>query len=98
VTVTTDPEIDTPQVLAAYAKRYGVDTANWAFLTGDAAILKKVWQNFGVGVKRKARGLIDHTTLTAVVDRTGTMRVAYTGTSPEAKAILLDLRKSLQNK
>jgi hypothetical protein len=26
------------------------------------------------------------------------MRVAYTGTSPEAKAILLDLRKSLQNK
>ena len=25
VTITTDPEIDTPQVMAAYAKRYGVD-------------------------------------------------------------------------
>jgi protein SCO1/2 len=90
VTVTTDPEIDTPQVMAAYAKRYGVDPANWAFLTGDEAALKKVWKNFGVGVKRKARGLIDHTTLTAIVDRNGTMRVAYIGTSPDAKVILKD--------
>jgi protein SCO1/2 len=98
ITVTTDPEIDTPQVLAAYAKRYGVDTANWAFLTGDEAALKKVWKNFGVGVKRKARGLIDHTTLTAVVNRSGMMRIAYIGTSPDSKAILQDVRKLLQSK
>ena len=98
VTITTDPEIDTPQVMAAYAKRYGVDTTTWAFLTGDEAVLKKIWKNFGVGVQRKARGLIDHTTLTAVVDRSGTMRVAYIGTSPDPKAILQDLRKFLQVK
>ena len=98
ITVTTDPEIDTPQVLAAYAKRYGVDHANWAFVTGDEAALKKVWKNFGVGVKRKARGLIDHTTLTAVIDRSGTMRVVYIGTSPEPKAILKDVRGLLQGK
>jgi protein SCO1/2 len=93
VTVTTDPEIDTPKVMAAYAKRYRVDLANWAFLTGDEAALKKVWKNFGVGVKRKARGLIDHTTLTAVVDRSGTMRIAYIGTSPDPRALLEDVRK-----
>jgi len=98
VTITTDPEIDTPKVMAAYAKRYGVDPANWAFLTGDEAALKKVWKNFGVGVQRKARGLIDHTTLTAVVDRTGTMRIAYIGSSPDPKAILQDVRKLLQGK
>jgi protein SCO1/2 len=98
VTVTTDPEIDTPKVMAAYAKRYGVDPANWAFVTGDEAALKKVWKNFGVGVKRKARGLIDHTTLTAVVDQSGTMRIAYIGTSPDPKAILQDMRKLLQSK
>jgi protein SCO1/2 len=92
VTITTDPEIDTPKVMAAYAKRYGVDLANWVFLTGDEAALKKVWKNFGVGVKRKARGLIDHTTLTAVIDRNGTMRIAYIGASPDPKAILKDVR------
>jgi protein SCO1/2 len=98
ITVTTDPEIDTPKVMAAYAKRYGVDPSNWAFLTGDEAALKNVWKNFGVGVKRKARGLIDHTTLTAVVDRTGTMRIAYISTAPDPKVILQDVRKLLQGK
>jgi protein SCO1/2 len=98
ITVTTDPEIDTPQVLSGYARRYGVDLSNWVFLTGDAAALKKVWKAFGVGVQRKARGLIDHTTLTAVVDRGGTIRVVYTGAAPEADAILRDLRHLLQGK
>lgn len=98
VTITTDPEIDTPQVMAAYAKRYGIDLSNWAFLTGDQAELKKVWKNFGVGVQRKARGLIDHTTLTAVVDRSGTMRIAYIGTSPDPKTILQDVRKLAREK
>ena len=96
VTITTDPEIDTPPVMAAYARRHGVDLVNWAFLTGDEAALKKVWKNFGVGVRRKARGLIDHTTLTAVVDRGGTMRIAYIGTSPDAKTIRQDVRKLWQ--
>ena len=98
ITVTTDPEIDTPKVIAAYAERYGVDPGNWAFLTGDEAALKKVWKNFGVGVEKKARGLIDHTTLTALVDRSGTMRIAYIGTAPDPKSVLEDLRKLLKNK
>ena len=98
VTVTTDPEIDTPKVMAAYAKRYGVDLTNWAFLSGDHAALEKVWKNFGVGVKRKARGLIDHTSLTAIVDPSGKMRVAYIGTSPDPKEILKDARKFLRQK
>ncbi len=57
LTITTDPEIDSPKVLAGYAKRYGAELANWSFLTGDQAALQKVWKNFGVGVKRKAPGL-----------------------------------------
>lgn len=95
LTITTDPEIDSPKVLAGYGKRYGVDSSNWSFLTGDQAALQKVWKNFGVGVKRKARGLVDHTPLTAVVDRQGKMRVAYVGPAPDAKAVLQDIRALL---
>ncbi len=91
VTVTTDPEIDKPKVMAAYAKRYGVDLSSWAFLSGSEVALAKVWKNFGVGVKRKARGLIDHTSLISIVDPSGTMRVAYIGTTPDPKAILEDV-------
>jgi protein SCO1 len=95
LTVTTDPEVDEPKVLAAYAKRYGADLSNWAFLTGDGPSLGKVWKNFGVKVDRKARGLVDHTPLIAVIDRNGAMRFAYYGTSPDPKALLRDLRSLL---
>lgn len=39
LTITTDPEIDSPAVLAGYAKRHGADLTNWAFLTGEPAAL-----------------------------------------------------------
>ena len=93
LTITTDPEIDAPKVLASYGKRYGVDFANWSFLSGDQAALQIVWKNFGVGVKRKARGLVDHTPLIAVVDRKSKMRVVYVGATPDANMVLDDVRR-----
>ena len=95
LTVTTDPEIDQPKVLLAYGKRYSADFANWSFLTGDPAALKKVWQNFGVGVKRKGRGLVDHTPLTAIVDQKRLLRFGYVGPSPDPHAVLSDIRALL---
>jgi protein SCO1 len=95
LTITTDPEIDSPAILASYAKRYGADSSNWSFLSGDQSTLEKVWKNFGVGVIRRARGLVDHTPLTAVVDRHGKMRLAYIGPIPNVKMVLLDVRNFL---
>ena len=94
LTVTTDPELDNPKILAAYAKRYGADLSDWAFVTGDEAALRGIWQNFGIRVVKKARGLVDHTALTAVIDR-GTMRFAYYGASPDPKVVIHDLRSLL---
>ena len=34
VTLTTDPDFDTPPVLKAYAERFGADPNRWMFLTG----------------------------------------------------------------
>jgi protein SCO1 len=95
ITVTTDPEVDSPKVLAIYAKRYGVDLSDWAFVTGKEAALRGIWQNFGVRVVRKERGLVDHTSLTAVIDRSGTMRFAYHGTAPDPKVVIEDVRSLL---
>jgi protein SCO1/2 len=96
LTITTDPEIDSPKVLSAYAKRYEVDHANWVFLTGSPAALGPVWKNFGVGVVRKARGLIDHTPLTALIDPEGVARFVYLGTAPQSKVMLADIRGLLK--
>ncbi len=35
VSVTVDPERDTPAVLKDYAERFGADLSRWSFLTGD---------------------------------------------------------------
>ncbi|MSP37519.1 MAG: SCO family protein [Deltaproteobacteria bacterium] len=98
LTITTDPEIDAPKVLAGYAQRYGAELDNWAFLTGEESKLRAVWKNFGVGVKRKGRGLIDHTPLTAIVDRHGTLRVVYIGPNPVVTTMLSDLRALLADR
>ncbi len=97
ITITVDPEIDSPQVLKSYAERYRIDFSNWSFLTGEEEELSPVWKAFGVKVQRKARGLVDHTTLTALVDEKGVMRFAYHGTSPDPKVVLEDLRALLNS-
>ena len=97
LSITTDPEIDSPEVLKSYAERYGIDFSNWSFLTGEEKELSTVWKAFGVRVQRKARGLVDHVTLTALVDKKGVMRFAYHGTSPDPKVVLRDLRALLNS-
>ena len=92
LTITTDPEVDTPKVLAAYAARYGVDPSNWAFLTGSPSTLAQVWRNFGVKVTRKGRGLIDHPSVSGIIDRAGTLRLVYLNAAPSAALVRDDLR------
>jgi protein SCO1/2 len=79
VSITTDPEVDSPKVLRAYAQRYDADFKNWAFLTGAEAELNRVWKSFGIRVVRKARGLIQHDSLTTVIDQQGSRRFNHYG-------------------
>lgn len=98
LSVTTDPEVDRPQVLRSYAERYEVDFSNWSFLTGDLQMLAPVWKAFGVKVQRKGRGLVSHTSLTALVDTKGVMRFGYYDKSPDHKRILQDIRALLASR
>ena len=92
VSITTDPEIDSPKVLESYARRFGADFHNWAFLTGDESGLKEVWKGFGVQVIRRDRGLVQHTNLTTLVDAQGIRRVNFLGPQWQFSDFLKDLR------
>jgi protein SCO1/2 len=39
VSITVDPEHDTPAALARYAERYGADPVRWLFLTGNKRVI-----------------------------------------------------------
>jgi cytochrome oxidase Cu insertion factor (SCO1/SenC/PrrC family) len=42
VSVTCDPDNDTPESLRRYADRFEADPARWKFLTGDMATIKTI--------------------------------------------------------
>lgn len=42
LSISVDPENDTPEVLAEYAERYNVDQGSWRFLTGDRAEVEAI--------------------------------------------------------
>jgi protein SCO1/2 len=48
LTITFDPERDTPETLAAYASQWKPDPKRWHFLTGPVADVRKVCAMFGV--------------------------------------------------
>jgi protein SCO1/2 len=92
LSVTTQPEVDTPAVLHAYANRLGVDLASWAFLTGHPQAVQEVWQAFGLTVKRRAKGVVDHPAWTLLIDREGMVQYRYLGSLLEVETILEDMR------
>lgn len=53
VSISVDPERDTPARLAEYAGEHGADTATWPFLTGPVAMIKDVVvSGFLVGMEK----------------------------------------------
>jgi protein SCO1/2 len=70
LTVTFDPERDTPEVLATYAARFNADPKMWRFLTGRTADVRRVCAFFGVE-SYLDEGLVNHSLHTAVIDRRG---------------------------
>jgi protein SCO1/2 len=41
VSISVDPENDTPAVLSEYAKRFELDLTRWSFVTGDIEVIRK---------------------------------------------------------
>ena len=78
LTVTFDPKYDTPQVLRAFALRYGGNAPGWHFLTGAPDAVAAVCASFGIEYWPD-QGLITHTLQTAVIDREGRLRASVEG-------------------
>jgi protein SCO1/2 len=78
LTVTFDPERDTPEVLAEYASQWKADAKTWHFLTGAVPDVRKVCAMFGVDFFPD-EGLINHSLRTVVIDRSGTITASIEG-------------------
>ena len=75
LSVTVDPQFDTPAVLADYARRWRADPAQWRFLTGD---VKPVAAMFGLLYWAEDYA-ITHSNSTAVIGRDGRLAAFVEG-------------------
>ena len=93
VSFTVDPERDSPEVLAAYGKRYQARDGVWYFLTGPEQTLNMLsFEAFKVG--RIGGGNLDHSTHLVLVDRRGRVRGYYGTSEPEnVKKLIADIRR-----
>ena len=93
LTITVEPERDTPKVLAEYASHLGADPARWKFLTGEPKVVADVASRFGV-IYYPDKGQIVHAQAVAVVDPAGRLATIYYGDNWDAEAVFRDLEKA----
>jgi protein SCO1 len=91
VSISLDPEHDTPEVLKDYAQFWGAKAEGWVFLTGSPEAVRDVTRRYGVFFAKKEDGSVDHTQLTSLVDAAGQMRVQYLGARFDPEEFRQDL-------
>ncbi len=97
LTVSFDPQVDTPAVLQRYGVSYGADGKAWQFLTGEPDQVERLVSFFNVAVWRRSNGAVDsHTMSAALIDQAGRIAQFYAGNRWTAQELLRDLRALLR--
>ena len=82
VSVTTDPERDTPEVLRGFGETRGLDPANWVFLTSGPERPEethRLVEAFGHRFTSTPDGMQMHGVVIHVIDRQGRLRANFHG-------------------
>jgi len=105
VSISVDPERDTPERLRRYAAKYDADPVRWWFLTGDRrAIYRLSRESFHLGVEEapeedREPGMEDvlHSSKFVLLDRKSRIRGYYDGEDPKiVEQLAADIRRLLK--
>jgi protein SCO1/2 len=91
VSITLDPERDTPEALRAYGAKRGADLARWSFLTGPKDQVEDAIRRYGVGSVRLANGEIQHVVVSFLIDAEGRVAKRYFGLEHHGDDLAQDL-------
>jgi protein SCO1 len=97
VSITVDPERDTPKVLADYAAFYNARPGIWYFLTGDQADLNHLSKD--AFKLNSVDGTLEHSTRFVLLDRKARIRGYYLSSeSTEIPRLIADARELLKER
>lgn len=85
ISITLDPEFETPGVNRAYAATYGLDPAYFRYLTGPSGIVDDLKLQLGLLAEKDPQLVIKHTLMTVLADPEGKIIYQIPGSqwSPE---------------
>jgi cytochrome oxidase Cu insertion factor (SCO1/SenC/PrrC family) len=97
VSITVDPEYDTPEVLTTYADSCGAEAGRWLFLTGEKeAVYDLIRKGFSDFVEPEPGG-VAHSKRFFLVDRAGGIRGSYMGDDVgQVERLKRDVRRLLR--
>jgi protein SCO1/2 len=94
LTISFDPEFDTPTVLKNYAAAHGADPAHWTFATGDKTEIYAIAEQFGVLISRDENGGFSHNLRAAVIDTNGRVRKIFIGNEWKPEELTQEILKA----
>ena len=93
ISVSFDPEYDTPEVLRKHAALRGADPAVWSYVTAPRGEIDRFAAHFGMSILRGPTPAdFTHTLRTAVIDREGRLAAVHTGNEWTPDGLLRDIR------
>ncbi len=105
VSISFDPDRDTPEELKEYANNYRLDQTNWRLLTGTRSQVEPVLETLQIRtVKTPTRFtednrpmyFIDHTDRITLIDRKGNVRKHYLGSELNTDEVVSDIQRLLK--
>jgi len=94
LTITFDPENDTPEVLRAYAEAHHADPAHSTFATGALSDIIAIGEPFGLTFWKEQGSIINHNLRTIVIDRTGRVQKIFNGNTWHPDDLAAELIKA----
>jgi protein SCO1 len=83
ISISTDPEHDTPEILGGYGPVHRLNSANWVFLTTapdqPADLTRRLVEAYGHKFARTESGMLVHGVVTHVIDKEGQLRGNFYG-------------------
>ncbi len=99
VSVSFDPETDTPEVLRYYGKQYDVNFKNWSFWTGNPKTIRTLTIRLRIQLKEDSKkDQIRHNMRTYAIDADGTIRTAWKGSGWSVDQVFREIKKIARKK
>ncbi len=91
--ISLDPEFDTPGVMRQYIEDYGIDGANFHFLSGPVRMVEDLKIQLGVLAEEDEQLIVKHTLMTILISPEGKIIYQVPGSSWSPEDFLLKIRQ-----